>query len=741
MRFLLSLLFSFIFTLGFSQKLPFLSIDFEDANGNPYINAQAGGLQAPQFTEIDLNNDGIKDLLIFDRLGNILMPFINDGTTNGENYHYDLSFIKFFPDNLIDFISIHDFNGDGVEDIFSTSVEPGIPGFSVFKGSRDSDGFLHFEVEKSVLRYPSSSNGFLTNIPLLKGDYPAIVDVDFDGDLDIITFGIGGGNVDWYRNYSVERNFGKDSLLFELETNCWGGFYESGISTVMELADQSGDCANGFVPDNAGSRHAGSTLAAIDMNNDQAIEMAIGDVSFPTINMLSNGGTKKKAWINDQDPTFPSYDRSVEIDIFPTPFFMDINNDHKVDFIAANNTATGLEDYNCAWQYKNTGTQENPIFEFEKKTFMVDQMIDLGSGNRPVFVDVNNDGLEDLICATNGKYGADEKDNRLVYYQNIGTSTHPKFKLSNEDWLNFSTVAPDDSNFSPCFGDLDGDGDQDLLIGVYSGAIYYAENTASENNPMQFLNFQKDYMGIDVGLLASPTIVDLNRDGLMDLVIGERNSNLNYFQNMGTSENPSFESDPDIAPNTKVLGNVLVRKVGFSSGNSVPRFLDIDGKYQLICGSENQGIFHFNDIENNIYGDFHLEQTNFGDQNFGESLNPTLADINHDGKYDLLIGNRRGGISTLTTNFKSPFVGINDIQSPIDFTLYPNPTHHNIWIEFNSIKKANLTIFDCLGNEILNFNHLESKTNIPLDNISNGTYFVKLSTKNGAKVQKLVILR
>ena len=39
----------------------------------------AGGLNACQFGRVDLNSDGVKDLVVFDRQGNRLSCFLNKG--------------------------------------------------------------------------------------------------------------------------------------------------------------------------------------------------------------------------------------------------------------------------------------------------------------------------------------------------------------------------------------------------------------------------------------------------------------------------------------------------------------------------------------------------------------------------------------------------------------------------------------------------------------------------------------
>jgi len=51
-------------------------------NGDTLKNPWAGGLNFCQFSSIDLNHDGQDDLMVFDRSGNRIIPFINNGLLN-----------------------------------------------------------------------------------------------------------------------------------------------------------------------------------------------------------------------------------------------------------------------------------------------------------------------------------------------------------------------------------------------------------------------------------------------------------------------------------------------------------------------------------------------------------------------------------------------------------------------------------------------------------------------------------
>ena len=55
-------------------------------NGQTLKNPYAGGLDNPQLSKIDLNNDGISDVFLFDRQGKMIVPFLNAGTTGTVKY-------------------------------------------------------------------------------------------------------------------------------------------------------------------------------------------------------------------------------------------------------------------------------------------------------------------------------------------------------------------------------------------------------------------------------------------------------------------------------------------------------------------------------------------------------------------------------------------------------------------------------------------------------------------------------
>ena len=152
----------------------------------------------------------------------------------------------------------------------------------------------------------------------LNTDIPAFVDVDFDGDLDIISSQNLGTFFFLNINLAMERYGRCDTLDFEGETTCWGHFYESNNSDTLFVSYvDSLACSRGAEDPRAGtSRHAGSTLLVFDMNGDSLVDALLGDVAYPTMNAVYNGGEIFHAFMDSADYHFPSQDSAVQMNIF-----------------------------------------------------------------------------------------------------------------------------------------------------------------------------------------------------------------------------------------------------------------------------------------------------------------------------------------------------------------------------------------------------------------------------------------
>ena len=93
-------------------------------NGDSLINAWSGGMNYSQFNTFDLNNDNDDDLLIFDRTGNRLMPFLVDINNGTKRYKFAPQYVDSFP-KIIGWMLLVDYDCDGRKDLFC-SVSGGI---------------------------------------------------------------------------------------------------------------------------------------------------------------------------------------------------------------------------------------------------------------------------------------------------------------------------------------------------------------------------------------------------------------------------------------------------------------------------------------------------------------------------------------------------------------------------------------------------------------------------------------
>ena len=201
--------------------------------------------------------------------------------------------------------------------------------------------------------------------------------------------------------------------------------------------------------------------------------------------------------------------------------FGDIDNDGDLDLFT--NGLDGITKY-----YQNTGSATAPIFAAPVSNPF--GLPDIGLIATITLADLNNDGKLDVFLQSYVGNGD------IHYFQNTGTTNSPAFGAG-------VVIASTGDGFAatPTFGDIDNDGDLDLFVGHDDGNFRYFENTGTASAPTFAAAVINPFGLTDAGDITKPTLGDVDNDGDLDLLVGEtKNGNLNYFENIGTASAPAF---------------------------------------------------------------------------------------------------------------------------------------------------------------------------------------------------------
>lgn len=727
------------------------SVQVKDSSGNLQTMAWTGGLNSVHFQEMDLNLDGVLDLISFDTHGDRMLTYLNDNITDSISYTFAPQYIKMLP-KCASWMQTVDYDMDGKLDIF-TFVPAGIKVLRNISTATE----LKFTQITYMLNYFSEAN-FYENIFVSSVDFPSFSDVDYDGDMDILNFHVLGSFLIMYRNYSMELYGVPDSLEFKIYDKCWGKFAESENNNVVFLNQYCNYKSELELEKAPSIKHTGSTLLSINLNGDSLMDLLLGDVDFFSLNALTNGGTRQGALITSQDPEFPSYDQSIDLITFPLANYIDVDNDNVKDLIVTPFDASYYKpsNKNNVWLYKNNGITNNPTFNLSSKSFLQDRMIDIGDAASPCLVDVDGDSLLDLIIGNYGDVDSTYLDtswynleiyrvSRLAYYKNFGTVGNPIYQFMESDWQGISNA--DLVSTHPTYGDIDGDMDADLILGSSDGQLLFYENTAGVNQPISLASPQLHFQNIDVGYFSTPQLIDINGDTLLDLVIGKKEGLVSYYQNTGTHTNPIFTLVTD------TMGKINTRTHWhYYYGYSSPYFFrDQSDSLKAIVGSASGHLFYYRDIEDNILGQFGMDSnltyldeadTLFSVVNYTDELqmfvpfnanfraSPLVYDFNNDNYVDIMTGTYSGGLMYLK-GVVPPHIGIedNDRSTNPKLTVFPNPAREQFSVqvsEFESIKRINISIHDLSGRILFDEDFASSEsTKVSCKDLPRGVYLVR----------------
>jgi hypothetical protein len=189
---------------------------------------------------------------------------------------------------------------------------------------------------------------------------------------------------------------------------------------------------------------------------------------------------------------------------------------------------------------------------------------------------------------------------------------------------------------TPALADLDGDGDLDALVGEYGGDLFFLHNTGSATDPA-FATASVNPFGLSqVGSNPCPTLADLDGDDDLDLFVGLQSGNTAFFRNTGSAAAPQFAAEDE---NPFGLADV--------GGAGCPAFadLDFDGDLDAFLGETLGDTISFENTGSALAPAFAAPIANpLNLANVGFGSRPTFADLDGDLDLDAVIGSAGGEI-------------------------------------------------------------------------------------------------
>ena len=211
---------------------------------------------------------------------------------------------------------------------------------------------------------------------------------------------------------------------------------------------------------------------------------------------------------------------------------------------------------------KNNGTTTKPEYEEPVKIEAAGKPIAVYGMPSPNFADFDNDGDLDLL---NGEFL-----DKFTYFENIGTRKNPKYSEGKYLTYENKTITMDLEMIVPVAIDWDKDGDIDLIVGEEDGRVSFLKNTGQVKNGLpEFLPpkfFHQQAEDVKFGALVTPFSFDWDNDGDEDLICGNTAGYIGFIENLDGGNPPKW-AEPEYV---KADGKVIRIQAGYNGSIQGP---------------------------------------------------------------------------------------------------------------------------------------------------------------------------
>ncbi len=441
---------------------------------------------------------------------------------------------------------------------------------------------------------------------------PNAADIDCDGALDLL-IGRLTGTITRYEALDVDAN---------------------GVPRFRHVTDFFEDIE--IIGAMQGSMHGANTMALGDFDRDGDHDLFWGDFFEPGLLLIENTGTCGRPVLRGTPRPWPVGD-AVGTSGYNAPALGDIDADGDMDLTmgvlggAFNPNRTSVENL---YQFI-----QGADGDFAVAATRLIGTVDVGAESYPAFTDLDGDGDLDLLLS-NKIETDDTRTGGLYLYENMGLDENENADAAGEPVYRArgkATGLPDAYHLAPAFGDLDGDGDDDMILGQWRDHVAYYRNDRDAGDvgngvaPVWTL-VDSAAATLTRGRNTTPALGDLDGDGDLDLLIGESSGALNFYRNEGSPREPRFELVSDtfqeIDPGRR----------------SIPALLDWDGDgdLDLAVGSEASGLRLYRNDGSPAEPRF-VEIEPFPHP-LPTFTAPAFTDLDGDGDPELVAGGRGGGL-------------------------------------------------------------------------------------------------
>lgn len=576
-------------------------IPVSDTTGDRYVFPFLGGFNAPRPQLVDIDADGDLDLFVQELTGEVMYfeQVADEGSAAGaadedDAHRFVWRADRFRELDVGEWYRFADVDGDGDQDLLAERPHSYIRYFRNVGTPTEAEFVALEDSLRSAEGEPLFSD---------RQNVPNVGDVDCDELPDLL----------------IGRLDGTISRFEMVEGSGAAGDRSAGAGAPAPRFRHVTDRFEGIeIVNQLVSLHGANSLSLVDFDGDGDEDLFWGDYFERGLLYIENTGTCSDPYLGNPPTPFPEGD-PLETSGYNAPTVGDVDGDGELDLLvgvlggAFNPTRTAADNL-----YFLDGSGEG--FELRSRRYL--DGIDVGSESTPALGDLDGDGDLDLLLAN--KIDPDAGSTSLIHrFENRGTPERPD--LRQVEPLSIRGRY----QYSPALGDLDGDGRDDLALGSFRGRVALYRSGGGDEG---FTLVDSVLVELTRGSHTTPALGDLDDDGDLDLMVGEASGTLNYYRNTGTPTSPEFELVSD------EYGGIDVGR------RSSPALVDLDGDgdLDLVVGSEDDGVFHYRNDGDASSASFveagRLEVAERG------AATPVFGDLDGDGTLEMFVGTSAGGL-------------------------------------------------------------------------------------------------